>query len=296
MIKAYYNRLNAASMVDNEIIQWVSEMDGMVQACAEKAYNLPSLDDGSPHQRIWRESAQKAAGKGTAERFVYTHYGYAVEDMACSEIKVKYPFGRKGSLIVQFQVTHGDTRPDIVISENGKGERAWLDITSEANAGHISAKCGSGWKTRDYVAELLYPPLDLTKIRISAEPGIGQYAEGLAASRALALRERKRNEYMVSTLRRVLAICAKKPPGSKQEVAQLIENWFGIPFMGRTKHPAIKSLLREYREKAPSDGYSYIAQWILTRYYREDSQDRSQAMAFVDRSMEQKMRQENLFG
>ncbi len=288
MIKVHNNQLNAASTVDNEIITWVREMDYIVQVCAAKAYNIPSLDGGNAHQRIWRDSAQKAAREGKADRFVYTHYGYAVEDMACSEIKVKYPFGRRGNLTVLFQVTHGDTRPDIVISENGKGERAWLDITSETNADHIREKDGSGWNTRDYVAELLYPSLDLTKIRVSAEPGIGLYARGLAASRALALQERRRDEYMVSTLRRVLAICVKQPPGSKQEVAQLIEKEFGTPFTGRTKHPAIKSMLREYREKAPQDIYSSTAQWILTKYYSVDSQDHSQALSFVNESLSQR--------
>ncbi|NIM17258.1 MAG: hypothetical protein GTO45_35070, partial [Candidatus Aminicenantes bacterium] len=83
--------------------------------------------------------------------FFYARYGYAVETLACKLLQKKDYKPYK----LLFQVSHGHTRPDIVVGWKNQ-EIAWLDITSEGSPGHILKKQGAGWKNRYYVAEIRY--------------------------------------------------------------------------------------------------------------------------------------------
>ena len=84
--------------------------------------------------------------------FFYARYGYAVETLATNLMRTMTFAG----LQVHSQVAAGATRPDFVVSD-GKDQIGWLDVTSEKSKGHIFNKQHSGWKTRPYVAEILYP-------------------------------------------------------------------------------------------------------------------------------------------
>src|SRR5262249_52815453 len=97
-----------------------------------------------------------------AKKFAPARYGYAVETYATALVssKVNLPTGYK----IAFQVGRGMTRPDIVVTDDKKKDRAWFDITSEESEGHIKKKFGAGWATTPFVAELTYPKLDLEKV------------------------------------------------------------------------------------------------------------------------------------
>jgi hypothetical protein len=88
---------------------------------------------------------------GNVPQFFYARYGYAIETLATGMFMSADHKGYK----VSTQVTQGSTRPDFVILK-GSTEIAWLDVTSSASVGHIYNKQGGGWKTRPYVAEILY--------------------------------------------------------------------------------------------------------------------------------------------
>jgi hypothetical protein len=51
------------------------------------------------------------------------------------------------------------TRPDIVVKDDDGDEVGWFDITAENNQNHIDRKTHSGWRTKPYVAEILYPSM-----------------------------------------------------------------------------------------------------------------------------------------
>jgi hypothetical protein len=100
---------------------------------------------------------------GNVPEFFYARYGYAIETLATGMFMSA---DHKG-YAVSTQVTQGSTRPDFVIMNSKKSkEIAWLDVTSSASIGHIYNKQGGGWKTRPYVAEILYDmpnPTDFAK-------------------------------------------------------------------------------------------------------------------------------------
>ncbi|MYU48182.1 hypothetical protein GTV15_17095 [Streptomyces sp. SID7803] len=68
---------------------------------------------------------------------------------------------------VAMQVTHGNTRPDVVLQLDGR-EVAWYDITSAKSLGHIFEKDGSGWRTKPYVAEIAYPQVTAQTVESNA--------------------------------------------------------------------------------------------------------------------------------
>jgi hypothetical protein len=83
--------------------------------------------------------------------FFFARYGYAVETIATQLLAAQdvspYHFA--------FQISHGHTRPDIVIFHEAD-ELGWVDITSEGSPNHILKKQGAGWQNRAYVAEARY--------------------------------------------------------------------------------------------------------------------------------------------
>jgi hypothetical protein len=95
--------------------------------------------------------------------FLHAAFGYAVEALTTArlgEVTGHLPAGWS----VRTQVTHGHTRPDLVIIDDQHAEQAWFDITAAASRNHIKDKMGAGWGTRPYVAEVIYPSLDPTRL------------------------------------------------------------------------------------------------------------------------------------
>ncbi|MGD0720203.1 MAG: DUF4157 domain-containing protein [Roseiarcus sp.] len=100
----------------------------------------------------WTKVFAKMLEENAIPEFFYARYGYAVETIATGLIGA----ASFGTLKVDSQVSAGATRPDFVVSK-GKDQLGWLDVTSEKSKGHIFKKQHSGWKSRPYVAEILYP-------------------------------------------------------------------------------------------------------------------------------------------
>jgi len=137
----------------------MEELAGVLDGCVDAAKAIvdsnPMLT-GVPKRTTgylgtWVTCFEQFVSSGDIPDFFYARYGYAIETLATAAFLAEDHKGYK----VNAQVTQGSTRPDLVIS-SGSDHIAWLDITSSASVGHILAKQGGGWKTRPYVAEILY--------------------------------------------------------------------------------------------------------------------------------------------
>ncbi len=116
-------------------------------------------DSDNARLSLWAATAkQYFDDPATVPEFLHARFGYAIEELASENI----PDPLQG-LTVNLQVAAGPTRPDIVLNDGGL-QVAWLDITAEESEGHILGKGGSGWKTRPFVAEILYDSLELGEI------------------------------------------------------------------------------------------------------------------------------------
>ena len=172
---------------DDYLDKFVKALDTLVQDAATRSLEPATLPDGDGYLRLWKDTAlilqaisedkvddddpDAVAEARAAKSFGAARYGYAIESLACSStgtLNAALPSGCS----FQLQATRGMTRPDLVVF-HGDDEVAWLDITSSGSIGHIDLKVGTGWKARTYVAEITYPPLDITKLGKSAL-GIGE--------------------------------------------------------------------------------------------------------------------------
>jgi hypothetical protein len=140
-----------------------AEIDAIVQTAYQLARGFQALNPGdNKFLKQWKASATKYfQSPGEAPpKLISAHFGYAVESLASAQISGR----RFQGLHVLLQVTHGSSRPDIVLIDDSDGaavEVAWLDITAAKSTGHIQDKASSGWTSRPYIAELVYPSLDL---------------------------------------------------------------------------------------------------------------------------------------
>jgi hypothetical protein len=148
----------------------LSEIDGYVQQAAESALELdfPIKD---AHVLNWQAIANRYLRDPTGfteKAKLYMYYGSAVERIAYASIRLNGLKKLPAFYTFDFEVSHGGTRPDIVIFQgtpSDGAEVAWLDITSRSSTGHITDKDGSGWKGKPVVCEILYTPLKKTNIK-----------------------------------------------------------------------------------------------------------------------------------
>lgn len=119
------------------------------------------LNSDKPHLANWAAAAKAYYDNPRiVPEFIHARFGYAVETLACDNLNTN-----RGKLHIDYQVTVGSTRPDIVIlDKNTKEQISWVDITSKDSQNHILGKSSSGWKTRPFVYEILYDPLKLNEI------------------------------------------------------------------------------------------------------------------------------------
>lgn len=137
--------------------QWV---DKLVTEARPVALNWPAYADSKGYLKTWYDAAKAYYdNSGDDIQFVNARFGYAVETLTCQQLGATLE-----GLEVGMQVGHGDTRPDIILSQPNGHEVAWLDITSTGDKGHIKKKNGAGWSTKPYVAEILYEKLDRQEI------------------------------------------------------------------------------------------------------------------------------------
>ncbi|MFE9635789.1 DUF4157 domain-containing protein [Streptomyces sp. NPDC006463] len=120
----------------------------------------------------WQEYLQATpAKKAEIAALVPAMAGYAIESLATKVFLTERKSwtgpasGLKFS--VAMQVTHGNTRPDVVLQLDGS-DVAWYDITSAKSLGHIFEKDGSGWQTKPYVAEIAYPQVTAQTVESNA--------------------------------------------------------------------------------------------------------------------------------
>ncbi|WP_079173773.1 DUF4157 domain-containing protein [Streptomyces monashensis] len=120
----------------------------------------------------WQEYLQATgAKKADIAALVPAMAGYAIESLATkvflTERKSWTGPASGRTFSVAMQVTHGNTRPDVVLQLDGS-EVAWYDITSAKSLGHIFEKDGSGWKTKPYIAEIAYPQVTAQTVESNA--------------------------------------------------------------------------------------------------------------------------------
>lgn len=160
-----------------------TELGNLVESAAADILARPELVNVPNNGYVTRWHKVFAAfidSERTQTAFLYTAFGYAVEALTTArldEVRSHLPAG----WTISTQVTHGHTRPDLVVFDNHHQEQAWFDITARDSRGHIRDKMGAGWGTRPYVAEVIYPslrPSDLMPSNVTAE----QRAEFAAAA------------------------------------------------------------------------------------------------------------------
>ncbi len=141
----------AAEAVASDLDDAVATAVGIVQDNPM----LAGVADQDGYLKLWATTFAEFTSTGQLPAFFYARYGYAVESLATLIMKSK----TYALVKVSNQVAMGATRPDFVVRA-GSTDVAWLDITSSASQGHVLSKQHSGWKTRPYVAEILYDPPD----------------------------------------------------------------------------------------------------------------------------------------
>lgn len=279
MIEIYRDAQKISNHPNHALYDIVKRIDSVVQQCADRAYNLNVLNTDNPKQRNWYEKLNCYLS-GYQTIFMPAFYGYAVEEMVNITIQphcVNWINGYK----IRLQVTHGSTRPDIVIINRKGTELVWLDITSQGSAGHIWTKDGSGWYTVPFVAELLYDSFNPELIRDSDESGIGIRAGALNTSRIASIKNRNLIEHMLKCMNVGLLKLSEEDRISKSTVAAAFEAAFEYALPLYRKHPAIKSMLIKYLEIRPEADF---ARYLLKNYYKKDRQDVSMALNFISDS------------
>ncbi|MFI7358027.1 DUF4157 domain-containing protein [Streptomyces avidinii] len=154
--------------VGKDLVGFAEKLDAAVEVAWLQATQNPTdanlaLTDGylGRWSEQWQEYLQAAPGKKKEiAALVPAMAGYAIESLATKVFLTERRSwtGPASGLTfsVAMQVTHGNTRPDVVLQLDGT-DVAWYDITSAKSLGHIFEKDGSGWQTKPYVAEIAYP-------------------------------------------------------------------------------------------------------------------------------------------
>ncbi|MEV6207938.1 toxin glutamine deamidase domain-containing protein [Kitasatospora sp. NPDC051914] len=178
---------------DRDVVHRLAkDIDAQVeQAAALALANPDSVPDLDGYTRLWTKSYNEWSDPRTTperraeiQKWLPSQFGYVVESMTTQMIKdnVTLPPG----YTIDTQVTHGSTRPDLVISKadgaGGKQELGWLDITADKSEGHIDDKQSSLWSSRPYVAETLYPSLDTSRLGSGGTPEQQAFVQALIQS------------------------------------------------------------------------------------------------------------------
>ncbi|MFI6687870.1 DUF4157 domain-containing protein [Streptomyces sp. NPDC050485] len=165
--------------VGKDLVSFGEKLDAAVQIAWLQATQNPTdvnlaRTDGylSRWAEQWQEYLQATpAKKAEIAALVPAMAGYAIESLATKVFLTerKSWIGPASGLTfsVAMQVTHGNTRPDVVLQLEGS-EVAWYDITSARSLGHIFEKDGSGWQTKPYVAEIAYPQVTAQTVESNA--------------------------------------------------------------------------------------------------------------------------------
>jgi hypothetical protein len=149
---------------DAALDPYAKAFSDMVDHAAAQVLQIDTVpdDNGGMYDRWSAVATEYLGNNASVPAFLYAAYGYAIEKAVTDNIHNISGLLPSGWSVLS-QVSHGMTRPDFVLSD-AHGERAWLDVTSAGSTGHIFNKAGSGWKSRDYVFEIVYTALDVSRI------------------------------------------------------------------------------------------------------------------------------------
>ncbi|GGN28029.1 hypothetical protein [Streptomyces fuscichromogenes] len=153
-----------AKLAVKSLDKWFKALEALTAKAAAEINQRPTtIQAPGKHIERWYGTFALYLETGQTPPFFAARYGYAVETLVTAKIRndedgILHTLPPGWS--VRFQVSHGTTRPDIVVVDEKGKEYGWYDITSEASRGHIDSKIGSGWRTRGHVGEACYPTLD----------------------------------------------------------------------------------------------------------------------------------------
>ena len=234
----------------------------------------------------WYDAASHFLRAGIPNCFMPAVYGYAVEEyvnLSIASGKPSVPAGYR----VRLQVTHGGTRPDIVILSSSNTEIAWLDITNQSSKGHIRRKAGNWQSGRSFIAELLYPDFDVSKIRTRTDNSIASRMAAYSITRQADIHERELMRHLAQKMNAVLCDLAERIRRGaiiyQPDVAECIERKFGVDFSSNYKHSIIKSMLQLYIYCSDAIRKS-DARDCLNGLYGKTGQDKAAAVSYIEES------------
>lgn len=227
---------------DGALDPFIQGLEATVAHHAAGILARPLVAEIDGYTRRWNIVYQRFRD-GYDDPFLYSAYGYAVESYTLKDLPPLPPALAQQGWTVHTQVSRGMTRPDIVVMDGAMKEQAWIDITSAASSGHIGNKTGTGWRTRPYVCEILYPSLDKSQLgheEMSPEEKQLREAEVIrmqaeSAARAEIIRrelpdvrginKRDRRRYCEEHLGDFFQIGDKLTPNATRSVLVFVEQW-----------------------------------------------------------------------
>lgn len=191
---------------DASMDAFVTALNTLVQTAALAALTPNSLPGGDGYTTLWQDTANILIGlrdepdevdrddpaTRAAQSFRNARYGYAVEAYVNGSVATLASH-LPASHTMALQAGRGMTRPDIVVKDGSNTDVGWFDITSSNCLGHIDTKTGSGWRTKPYVAEITYPPLDITALSTT---GLNSIGKTVAIRNAYRRRQRQWTAYV----------------------------------------------------------------------------------------------------
>jgi len=270
----------------DKIERYANQLAQEVENAASRLYLINNFSDSTTVKfQQWYKAASEFLRTRNQHNLISAKYGYAVEEYVNLKIASGTPSVPRGCN-VRLQVTHGNTRPDVVILGADGTEIAWLDITNQSSLGHIFSKAGNWQNGRSFIAELLYPDFNASQI----SSGSGTIASRAAANsivRQAAVHETWLINYMAQKMNSVFCeLMGRIQHGEfiyRPAVAECIERNFRVIFSDNYKHPIIKSMLKLY-VTCSNANYCRDARNCLNNLYEETRQDKSAAMSYIEES------------
>lgn len=282
MKKVYRNTIREDSNTWGKLNDFLSCLEKRVEYWSEYVYVLSNLENLDNRKlQLWKTAASDYLENGNIDDFIYTKYGYAVEEAVNLEFQ-----SYTGDFQIDIQATHGSTRPDIVVSTRTGECLAWLDITSEGSTGHINKKSGSGWHQAPLVAEVLYKKLNLTSIKQSGDNSIAKRTKGVRVARQLHQQQDEFNQHMVRCVDKSIFNLLSKGliTLTRKDIANELTKKFKCSFQTNYTFPVIKSLFLEYCNQ-PDAAYTDFAHKIIRYFFQDDSQDKFAMEGYVKQSL-----------
>lgn len=192
--------------MNSQFSKYGAAVDRLVEEVAQQIMSDPANVPlgGNGHVDNWHRAYQEyVASDGTKVDLLHANFGYAVEAVVESRLRS----GEVNHLLPayhqpDYQVAVVHTRPDIVITDGLGRHVGWLDITSTRRKGHIFTKQSGGWTTKDYVAEVMYPSVDLTLLS-GSKPGPAGAAKRRAQATEKEQSKQRKTEALGQAARKI---------------------------------------------------------------------------------------------